>query len=519
MGFRSVYKRHTPFAMSLYEQVVQGSRKIVFDKTGDVLLYTYLYREDGTDWTNLQSVEFHIGGTKILDWEVNYLCGPYPLLSEQADSKTHTDASSLFLPLPIPPMLPVKTITHHEIELVLQWKYEPFKVRCFTMYAFVDEELPSNTDILIHQVKKVQVVDGHPMKLYGPVKYLVSDGLDQPTKMILDGQDVHVQDDTVYTYYHSRFDRLDFKDSRRYAYADIGLYNVRTAQRIGDFIYIFSSTSPIVKVYDTRRYFGDHAAYRDINTGVDDVWSSCTDGTNVYAASINGKIVKVGQGEFFTAPHNVYALYHYRGVFIAVGNDYISYFKDGVVTTRFLGNTGTYDGSFQLTGSQDFGDAIVMFRNDGTTGILVVDQLNFTTQEYQFLTITDVYDQYSSSFTINGSTYITSGFGDVFTRQYLNFTQEYLLDTNQYYTTMVYDGSKYLYLYGENTVVRFDASKDRYNMFIPFCTDAQSTDPSGSLNFDSIQNVLFRGCGNGYMYSVGYNILRVSNGITGLLYS
>ena len=84
----------------------------------------------------------------------------------------------------------------------------------------------------------------------------------------------------------------------------------------------------------------------------------------------------------------------------------------------------------------------------------------------------------------------------------------------------MYDGSRYLYLYGENTVVRFDASaSDRYSMFVPFCLDAQNPQSTGFVNFDSIQNVILKGCGNGYMYSVNYNILRVANGMAGILYS
>lgn len=518
MGFRSVYKRHTPFAMSLYEQVIQGSRKIVLDKVGDVLVYTYLYREGGYDWSGIRSVEFHIGGNKILEWDSNYLCGPHPILNEQVDSRTHTDASSLFLPLPIPAMLPVKNLRYHDIELIINWKYEPIRVRCFTMFAFVNEDLPSNVDMLIHQVKKFQVVDGAPMKLFGPVKYLVSDVLDQPTKMILDGQDVHIQDDAINAYYHTRFERLDFFSSTRYEYADIGVYNVRTSQRVGDKIYVFSSTSRFAKVFDTNKYFGSRLAYTDIDTGMDGgVWSSCTDGASaVYIADTDGNVKSVDGVISFSVPHNVYSLFYYNGILIMVGNQYISYRRDGITTTLFLGNDRMYDGAFQVSGSVDFGDAIILFRNDGSNGILVFKYDGI--REYPLLLATDIYDRYSASIVVGGASYITSGFGDTFTRVQKQMIDEYMLNTTQYYTALVYDGSRYIYLYGETTVVRFDASKDRYSMFVPFCTDTNSTS-SGSLNFDSIQNVVFKGCGNGPMYAVNYNILRITNGMAGLLYS
>lgn len=526
MGFRSVYKRHTPFAMSLYEQVIQGSRKIVIDKVGDVLLYTYLYREEGGyDWSGIKSIELHIGGTKIIEWDSNYLCGPHPILSEQVYSRIHTDASSLFLPIPVPSMFPTKSIRYQNIELIINWKFTPFNVRCFSMFAFLaDEELPPKTDILIQQVRKVQVVDGIPLKLYGPVKFLVSESIVQPTKMILDGQDVNISDVTVYTHHQSRFGTTQFNDISRYEYSDIGVYNIRTAQRLDNKIYIFSSTSPIIKIFDTQMYFGSHSAYTEYDTGLNDIWSSCTGGGAVYAASIDGRVLCVSSPRLdFRVPHDVYYMFYYepKSILIMVGRQYISYGGEfGTPTTLFLGNTKSYDGAFQLNDSPDFGDAIIMFSNDGSSGVSVFNLQTLTAQEYPLLSISDVYDQYSSSILVNGRIYITSGFGDVFTRLYQQITQQYVLETNQYYTTLVYDGSRYLYLYGENTVVRFDASvSDRYSMFVPFCLDPQTPQSTGFLNFDSIQNVILKGCGNGYMYAVNYNILRISNGMAGLLYS
>jgi hypothetical protein len=64
--------------------------------------------------------------------------------------------------------------------------------------------------------------------------------------------------------------------------------------------------------------------------------------------------------------------------------------------------------------------------------------------------------------------------------------------------------------------------------FVPFCLDAAKLQPTGSLNFsrlDSarIQSAGHAGAGVGKfeedIYAVNYNVLRVENGMAGLLYS
>ncbi len=64
--------------------------------------------------------------------------------------------------------------------------------------------------------------------------------------------------------------------------------------------------------------------------------------------------------------------------------------------------------------------------------------------------------------------------------------------------------------------------------FVPFCLDAAKLQPTGSLNFsrlDSarIQSTGHAGAGAGHfdedIYAVNYNVLRIENGMAGLLYS
>ena len=80
-----------------------------------------------------------------------------------------------------------------------------------------------------------------------------------------------------------------------------------------------------------------------------------------------------------------------------------------------------------------------------------------------------------------------------------------------------------LYYHTTNSI-----EKGELLFFVPFCLDAAKLQPTGSLNFsrlDSarIQSTGHAGAGSGYfdadIYAVNYNVLRVENGMAGLLYS
>ena len=56
----------------------------------------------------------------------------------------------------------------------------------------------------------------------------------------------------------------------------------------------------------------------------------------------------------------------------------------------------------------------------------------------------------------------------------------------------------------------------------PFCLETAKLQPTGTLNFsrvDSARLVTDAGTFDGDMYGVNYNILRIENGMAGLMYS
>jgi len=57
---------------------------------------------------------------------------------------------------------------------------------------------------------------------------------------------------------------------------------------------------------------------------------------------------------------------------------------------------------------------------------------------------------------------------------------------------------------------------------IPFCLDTSKLQPTGTVNFsriDSARLVLSKSTFNAPIYAVNYNILRVQNGMGGMLYA
>jgi len=64
-------------------------------------------------------------------------------------------------------------------------------------------------------------------------------------------------------------------------------------------------------------------------------------------------------------------------------------------------------------------------------------------------------------------------------------------------------------------------SNQNTTMIYPFCLDASKRDPTGSLNFSRLDSarIILDEAINGDIYAVNYNILRISNGVGGLLYA
>lgn len=74
-----------------------------------------------------------------------------------------------------------------------------------------------------------------------------------------------------------------------------------------------------------------------------------------------------------------------------------------------------------------------------------------------------------------------------------------------------------LYYHTGNASIR-----ERQLFFIPFCLDAAKLQPTGTLNFSRLDSARIQSTSENFMediYAVNYNVLRIENGMGGLLYS
>jgi hypothetical protein len=187
---------------------------------------------------------------------------------------------------------------------------------------------------------------------------------------------------------------------------------------------------------------------------------------------------------------------------------------DGNRISEKIGLYGEHNGSFV-----DEQNRLVLFRSEGNK--ITVFYENNVTSELDFLSeleygsqLFNLYNQFSSSIVVNGVTYIASGYNNIFQVGSDVYT---IPRQEQEYMTLVYDGKNAVFVFGYNSIFRYSIVK--YNMFVPFCLDVNSSESTGYLNTNMIREVKFTGTGNGVLYTVNYNFLRIQNGMTGILYA
>lgn len=202
--FRSSYKRHTHFAMSVEEQLIQGkpgktgTSTIRFEKKGDLLSYVYFTARDknmqqvATDWGSvIDKVELLIGGQVIDTQDVYFSNTISPMmLSSTFSTKFRSDATTNIFPLQFffckdfNSALPLVALQFHDVEIRVTWNNpdpdptnNPIIYRCWANFIYLDkaerEHFASKPqDMIIYQVQRTlaqnnyqqEVVFNHPVK-------------------------------------------------------------------------------------------------------------------------------------------------------------------------------------------------------------------------------------------------------------------------------------------------------------------------------------------------------------------
>lgn len=541
-GFISVYKRHTPFSIMTQEQIFQGGRSCKILKTGDVILYIYLFTNtpiEAYDWKYvIKSIEYHIGGQNICEWDIEYLSVLSPILMETLYSRISYTNGLNFLPIPVN-MLPVKNMRFHEIELVINWvsDVDP-TIRCNITFANLsdDEKLPDVTDMIIHQVYQLNLVDGKPLALHGAVKYIVSRDVVQPTYITYNG---------VKNEYSMNKDLCLYKHTNSYTYRSSKLsssysdsfplqFYPKTCQRLGNFIYIFSSSGKGILKQNIRTLYNSPGAFQTLTSLVDDVTTSVVVDNFIYAAGYSsGKLMRlnsIGNQTLLTnrIKHPVNSIHYYNNRLILMGAFELT---DYDITTGSMYSTDDFSRvgtniQLPLSLAHDVSNLIgtnIIWYSSITKDSIRYDLLSKVLTTYSFMydissTINGIsFDEYATSLKVGTDSYLLSVKSET-TSLVQNFETSVQLPS-QTYLTMIHDGSEYIYVYPYigTIVCRFTVGKG-ISLFIPFCLNT-ATPSCGSVYFDNNSELVLSGTGNGIVYAVRYNILRIQNGMAATLYA
>ena len=147
--YRANYKRYTHYSSSVERQVIQGSpvaggiSTIRFEKKGDLLSYVYLTALDGNgshlvnpDWTRIiDKVELYIGGQVIDTQDIEYMTNIEPIVGAQNysqrylnnNSATFNNQKNSVLPLKFffckdwSVCLPLIGLQFHDVEVRITW--------------------------------------------------------------------------------------------------------------------------------------------------------------------------------------------------------------------------------------------------------------------------------------------------------------------------------------------------------------------------------------------------------------
>ena len=242
--FRSNYRRHTHFAMSVEEQLITGTpaagtmSTIRFERKGDLLSYVYLTCSDPTtivsqDWGSLISrVELVIGGQVIDTQDVYFSNTISPLmLSSTHSTRFQPVGTSLFFPFKFffctdfQSVLPLVALQFHDVEIRIYWNSGVDTTKAYRAWAnfiYLDKDERTHfaekpQDMIIYQVQRTpvqpvynqEIVFNHPVKFIAfPAQTYLESG--QTLKLQINGVDVGLDKglphySQVAPYYHTQF--------------------------------------------------------------------------------------------------------------------------------------------------------------------------------------------------------------------------------------------------------------------------------------------------------------------------
>ncbi len=197
-GFIATYKRHTPFSMVVFPQLIETD-KITIQPKGDLVSYMYMTRTEiktgkiiPWDWSAILEFEWWIGEKLIDRHDINYIRYVNPDLVASSLARSKLDnALSLFMPLcfsfcqHIP--FPIVALQFDKMYIKLKfgdtYNTSLYRYECHVNYIFMDQKerdfcVKSKISMPITQVQ--QIFNKSDVMLRNPVKFIATPSVKIP---------------------------------------------------------------------------------------------------------------------------------------------------------------------------------------------------------------------------------------------------------------------------------------------------------------------------------------------------
>ena len=549
--FRSNYRRYTHYAHSVERQIIQGQptaggiSTIRFEKKGDLLSYVYFTARDNNgsvisnlDWSKvIDKVELMIGGQIIDTQDFEYSTDIEPLTGAQTFSQrylnnqtssqaTPTNQKAIFYPLKFffckdwSVSLPLVALQFHDVELRITWSQSLGTTVNFgattnpllsaapqataNVFSASTVVVGANTASLVFQQSTGPIFPGS--LITGPLSNL------QTNVAVVQSLSNSASNVTV-------------------AFANTATGNVITN--------LFGSGASFV----ANLYAPTVAAQTPLAASVALGATSASLTFNSFSSPVAGALPAVGQyvaGLPMTGPVYVSSVSN-----VASGNVTVTFPSTAAATTVLAGTTiGFFNGT--ATSTVKYSD--LMFQCWSNFVYLDETERNFFAKGAQDLLITQVNRvtilsnpvqelalaqpvKFLAFPAANYPTIYANGANSVAAARYVLKTQINGVDVGEFRSLPAYMDAAHYY----NTPFGYMHNNQVANVaIISYCLDTSKLQPTGTLNFsrlDTFRLITDPQLPNGmlgltnqaisspYLYAVNYNVLRIQNGLAGLLYA
>jgi hypothetical protein len=514
--FRSTYKRYTHFASSIERQLVQGTiapganSLVRFEKKGDLLSHVYFTAtnlaqsalDPTVDWSKIiNKIELLIGGQVIDTHNYEFDTIVEPVVGAQTFSNRYisdNNASKGFYPLKFffckdwQSAIPLVALQYHDVELRITWgstipvdaSGNRYMINCWSRFIYLDNDereyfAKNSHDMLITQVQQTIIPTS---------KYMCEFALAQPVKYVA-------------------FPCKNY--TNMFVTGDSNLTNARLKVQInGNDI---GESRQLYHWSDVNQYY--HTPYGYYSSG----FTSTPAPTSSQSFTVTaGSPPLVGMPVVFSsAPSGLSTTPTTYLITSATGNVFTI---DGTYTVPSTPTSYTVTAGFSglAVASVTFIANSPLITTATTTTIYVGAPITFaaTTLPTGILSNVTYYvttilsaTQFEISITPGGTPVEATSIGNSVTCTVpaVSFTQVI--------TSGAFPGT---------------TSSTSNVAIIPFCLDTSKLQPTGSLNFSRIDTFRLIMPSTGlysmitsspYFYSVNYNILRIQNGMGGILYA